>query len=343
MTEQLVQINVTGSRAKRLTYPKAGKAIIEPIQIPEIDEEMVLVKNLFSGISRGTESLVYTGKVPPAEWQRMQCPFMDGSFSFPVTYGYACVGKVIAAGTSVNNLDVGNTIFALHPHQDLIALPANSCNLMPDGLPAERGVLSANMETGLNAVWDAEITGNPACAVIGAGVVGLLTAHALRETTGINPVVIDIDPKKRRIAEELGFRFARPAELEQERMESFDILFHASSNGAGLQTAIDTAAFEAKIIEMSWYGDKSVTLNLGSAFHSKRLRIISSQVGTVAASKRSTTSHADRMGQAMQMLCDERLDTLLEKPVSFHDLPNHVHDIFSHKSNALCPLIDYTD
>ncbi|MEM9277847.1 MAG: zinc-binding alcohol dehydrogenase [Pseudomonadota bacterium] len=342
MAEQLVQINVTGSRAGRLSYSAPYKAAIETVQIPEIKAENVLLKTLFSGISRGTESLVYAGKVPESEWKRMRCPFMSGSFAFPVTYGYACVCEVIGLGEKTSGLKPGDRVFVLHPHQDIFSVPESSCNLLPPSIPTSRAVLSANMETALNAVWDAEISGNPFCAIIGAGVVGLITAHAVRKVAGLDPVIFDLKPEKERHATEMGFRFINSSGIDKTEIQDFELIFHTSASAGGLQSAIDMAAFEAKIIEMSWYGENPVSLNLGGAFHSKRLKILSSQVGTIASAKRNKLDYAGRMQQAITLLDDPRLDTLLGSAIDFHDLPNHLHDIFSPQSDVLCQVIEYT-
>lgn len=344
MAEHFVQINVTAPRAGRLTYNAPSEASIENIQLTEIKEENVLLKTLYSGISRGTESLVYHGRVPKSEWKRMQCPFMSGNFSFPVSYGYACVCEIIDKGASVNGLEKGDRVFVLHPHQDLFQVPSEHCNLLSEAIPTARGVLAANMETALNAIWDAEISNEASCAVIGAGVVGLSTAHALREVAGLSPVIIDVNPTKEKIASSMGFHFETGTErTDSDSKAEYDLIFHTSASAAGLQSAVELAGFEAKIIEMSWYGEKPVTLSLGGKFHSSRLKIISSQVGTIAPAKRHQFSYSQRMQKAIALLDDPRLDNLLEKPIGFHNLPNHLHDIFNPQSDVLCQLIEYTE
>lgn len=341
MSEQLPQINVTTARANRLSYKSACNAEIEECQLADFKEKNVTIKTLYSGISRGTESLVYNGKVPLSEQNRMRCPYQVGDFSFPVSYGYACVGKVIETQSDVSRLKKGDLVFVLHPHQNIFCVSKDACNLIPEELPPSRAVLTANMETALNAVWDAEIEASKNHMVIGAGVVGLLTAYCLKAHCGVAPTIIDINPERQKLAESLGLIFCTPDEFSSHNRPEMEHIFNTSASQAGLQLAIESAAFEAKIIEMSWYGEKTVTLNLGGAFHSKRLQIISSQVGHVAPIKRQTHRYSDRMQEAMKLLCNQKLDALLEPEIMFEALPDHLHAIFNDKSNALCQLVKY--
>ncbi len=341
MSEQLNHINVIDQKASRLTYESANSAIIEKCQLTDFKENFVIVKTLYSGISRGTESLVYSGKIPITEQNRMQCPHQVGNFTFPVTYGYACIGKIIETQSDVSRVKKGDVVFVLHPHQDIFCVSEDFCNVIPPTLPPARGVLSANMETALNAVWDGQLQDTQNHLVIGAGVVGLLTAFCIREVSIHSPIIVDINPDKKAIAKKLGLDCLTPTEFLNSNSPDMSRIFNTSAASAGLQMAIDSASFEARIIEMSWYGDKQVTLNLGGAFHSKRLQVISSQVGHIALAKRETHTYADRMQEAMKLLCDSRLDALLEPEITFEKLPDHLHDIFSNDSSALCQLVKY--
>jgi len=343
VSEQLPQLNVTSARAKRLTYSAACSAQIEKCQLADLKDKNVTVKTLYSGISRGTESLVYHGKVPISERSRMKCPYQIGDFSYPVSYGYACVGKVIDTQSDVSRIKNGDLVFVLHPHQNLFKVHEDACNLIPTSLPAAQAVLSANMETALNAVWDAELQNTQHHMVIGAGVVGLLTAFCLKSISGHTPTIIDISKNKKDVAEKLGLKFQTPDEVNASNLHEYERLFNTSASAQGLQFAIDTAGFEAKIIEMSWYGDKQVSLALGGAFHSKRLQIISSQVGHVAPAKRSSHSYSDRMQEAMKLLSDPSLAALLEPEIAFEALPDHLHDIFNLNSSALFQLVKYNN
>ncbi len=343
MSEQLPQINVTIPRAKRLSYEGASSALIEECQLIDIKEKNILVKTLYSGISRGTESLVYKGKVPKSEETRMKCPHQIGNFSYPISYGYACVGEILETQSDVKHFKKGDYVFVLHPHQNIFQVHEDACSLLPKGLPPSRAVLSANMETAVNAGWDGELGETSKHMVIGAGVVGLLTAYCIKQFSGHTPTILDINSDKKSVAQKLGLKFMTPDEFKNSNSPHMQRIFNTSASEKGLQFAIDVSDFEARIIEMSWYGDKAVSLNLGGAFHSKRLQIISSQVGHVSPAKRDTHSYSQRMQVAMKLLSDPKLDALLEDEIEFEALPNHLDDIFSDNSSALCQLVAYNN
>ncbi|MDJ0613085.1 MAG: zinc-binding alcohol dehydrogenase [Rhizobiaceae bacterium] len=346
MSEQFLsdsQINVRApGRALRLTYSKAKQAFLEPVDLKALSDTDVLVETLFSGISRGTERIVYSGKVPESEWGRMRCPHQNGEFSFPVTYGYASVGKVILTGSGVRNTKPGDHVFVLHPHQTRFIVHSDWINVLPENLPdLQTAVLSANLETALNANWDAQSENAERIAIIGGGIVGLLTGYVAMAISGTKPVLIDINPGKEAIARNLGMDFKLSNEAAKNSSEKFDCIFNTSASQHGLQLAIDLAAFEGQIIEMSWYGDKDVTLSLGAAFHSQRLRIQSSQVGHVAPSKRKTHSYKDRMSEAMEYLKDPALKELLNPIVQFSELPQHLDEVLTSET-TLCPLVTHS-
>lgn len=335
------QKNVIEMRARRLTHNGIGNSVIEEVMVKPLQPDEILIETSYSGISRGTERLVFYGRVPDSEWDRMRCPHQVGNFSFPVTYGYACVGIVKAKGNAVTNVQEGQTVFVLHPHQNRFIVQSQWANPLPPDLDPSIAVLTANMETALNAIWDAELNSGHKVAVIGAGVVGLLTAHLLRSTMGISPVIVDTNERRHTVAEKIGGQFCKPGDLANSRTLEFDRVFNTSASGEGLQLAIDASGFEAKIIEMSWYGDHQINLHLGGAFHSRRLQIISSQVGHVSPAQRGKLSHTDRLRIAMQHLADENLASLLKPRVSFSELAQRMNSILDPDTDALCPLVTY--
>jgi len=263
----------------------------------------------------------------------MRAPFMAGDFPFPVKYGYAAVGRVVAGPDAL----IGCNAFALYPHQTAFTLPANRIALLPADVPPCRGVLAANMETALNALWDAAPGPADRIAVVGAGVVGCLCASLAGKLPGAEVTLIDIDKSRAVVAAALGVRFAPPDAAPGE----CDLVIHASASQAGLATALRLAGSEATVLELSWYGAGHVAVPLGEAFHSRRLRLISSQVGQVAASHRPRWSHARRMEAALGLLADPALDALIAPAVDFHDLPAALPKILAEPHGALCQLVRY--
>jgi hypothetical protein len=315
-----------------LWYVGPGRAELreEAVATPAGD---VRVRALFGAVSRGTERLVFTGRVPPSEYERMRAPFMGGGFPFPVKYGYATVGRVEEGPSALR----GRLVFALHPHQDLFTLRADAVIPVPEGIPPARAVLAANMETALNALWDGAPGPADRIAVVGGGILGLLVARLCAGLRGADVTVVDIAPQRAELARALDLRFALPDAAPGE----CDLVFHASASAAGLATALRLAGEEATVVELSWYGAGEVAAPLGEAFHSRRLRLVSSQVGKVAPSHRARWTHARRLAAALALLADPALDVLLAPAVKFEDLPARLPEIFSAQSGALCPLIRY--
>jgi threonine dehydrogenase-like Zn-dependent dehydrogenase len=291
------------------------------------------VRALYGAISRGTERLVYSGHVPESEFTRMRAPFMAGSFPFPVKYGYATVGRVEAGPAQL----LGRSVFTLYPHQSRFNLSAEKAFALPDGVAPARAVLAANMETALNAVWDGAPGPADRIAIVGGGLLGLLVAYLCARLPGAEVVVVDIEPSRAALAQKLGAAFAQPNAPPTE----CDLVFHTSASPVGLATALRAAGDEATIVELSWYGAGDIAAPLGEAFHSRRLRLISSQVGQVAPSHRPRWSHGRRLAAALALLKDPALDALLAPPIAFEDLPARLADVFGAQSKSVCQLIRY--
>jgi len=289
------------------------------------------VRARFGAVSRGTERLVFEGRVPESEFERMRAPFMGGAFPHPVKYGYSIVGTV------EEGADRGRAVFVLHPHQNEFVVPEGAVAAVPDTVPAQRAVLAANMETALNAVWDGAPAPADRIAIVGGGVVGLLVARLCARMPGTTVTVVDVAPGRKALAEAFGARFAAPDHAP----ENCDVVFHASASSAGLATALRIAGEEAAVVELSWYGSGDVAAPLGQAFHSRRLRLLSSQVGKVAASHRPRWTYHQRMSAALVLLDDPALDVLLAPPVDFADLPERLAALLAADADARCPLIRY--
>ena len=314
---------MTEAHAFWVIAPGRGELRKEILPAPRSDQ--VLVRTVASGISRGTEALVFAGRVPPSQYQAMRSPLMSGAFPFPVKYGYSTIGRTAQ----------GARVFALHPHQDVFLAPAPMCIPLPDTVPSHRGVLAANMETALNLTWDATPLAGERILVIGAGVIGLLSASLLAAIPGAQVTVVDVDRRREGLARRFGCEFATPdaAPADQE------LIVHASASESGLRLALDRAAFEARIIEASWFGDHAPRVPLGEAFHVRRLRLFATQVGCVAPPMRGRRSHAERLALALELLADARYDTLLEGPTRFADMPAAMPHILA--PGGLCHVITY--
>lgn len=325
---------MTPLSARALWYIGEGACALRPVELAPLREGEAQVRAVFSAISRGTERLIFSGKVPPCEYERMRGPNQEGDFPFPVKYGYCAVGIVEHGPADL----IGKRVFALHPHQTHFIVPVSALTLIPDSVPNERATLAANMETALNGVWDSGAGPGDKIIVVGAGIVGLLIAALCAKLPGADVTVVDVQEARRPLAEALGARFATPHSVQGEA----DIVFHASVTAAGLTTALDAAAFEAVVVELSWFGDTAVTVPLGGAFHSKRLRLISSQVGHVSAGRRPRWSYARRMNKALELLADPRLDALIDTRLAFDDLPQSLPKLFAPGAPGLTALVQYS-
>ncbi|HVQ12981.1 MAG TPA: zinc-binding alcohol dehydrogenase [Vicinamibacterales bacterium] len=319
------------ARAFWVVAPGRGEIRPETLRAPADGD--VVVRTLFSGISRGTEALVFGGHVPQSEWARMRAPFQEGEFSGAVKYGYANVGRIECGPSELE----GKAAFVLYPHQTRYVVPASAVYLLPSDVPPARAVLAANLETALNGVWDASPQTGDRVVVIGAGTVGCLVAWLVSRIQGCDVQLVDVNPQRQRVGQALGVSFARPGQA----MTDADIVIHVSGSPDGLQRALDIAGFEATIIEMSWFGDRQVPLPLGGAFHSRRLTIKSSQVGHVAAAQRSRWDTRRRMAHALSLLADPALDVLITGENSFEDLPDVMARLAQAPGDALCHRIKY--
>jgi threonine dehydrogenase-like Zn-dependent dehydrogenase len=320
--------------ARALWYAGPGVAELREAPLPAPAAGEARVRTLYSGISRGTERLVFQGAVGRSEWQRMRCPMQEGDFPFPVKYGYCAVGLVEEGPADL----VGRTVFCLHPHQDVFQSPADRLALVPGQVPPRRATLAANMETALNALWDSHAGPGDRIVVVGAGVVGLLVASLAARLPGATVTVVDEAAARRPLAEALGARFA-PADAAPGEA---DVVFHASASAAGLDAAIGCAGLEAVIVEMSWYGDRPVQVRLGGAFHSRRLKLVSSQVGRVSPGRRPRWDYARRLATALRLLDRPALDSLVSEEVAFEEAPREMPRILGPGAHGLAPVIRYS-
>jgi 2-desacetyl-2-hydroxyethyl bacteriochlorophyllide A dehydrogenase len=312
--------------------PGRGEIRYETLPAPSADD--VVVRALYSGISRGTEALVFKGRVPESEHQRMRAPFQVGDFPAPVKYGYASIGVVEDGPGELRD----RAVFALYPHQTRYVVAADAVHPLPDDVPPQRAVLAANLETAVNGVWDADVRIGQRVSVIGGGTVGSLAAWLAGKVGGCDVELVDVNVRRASIASALGVRFAQPSEASRDR----DVVIHASGSPAGLDLALRIAGFEATITELSWFGDQHVSLPLGGAFHANRLTIRSSQVGHVAMSQRARWTTRRRMELALRLLRDPSLDVLITGESRFEDLPAVMAMLASDPGDTLCHRIRYS-
>jgi threonine dehydrogenase-like Zn-dependent dehydrogenase len=319
------------ARAFWVVAPGQGEIRAQRLRSPAPGE--LLIRARASAISRGTETLVFRGEVPQSEWQRMRCPFQEGEFPAPVKYGYAVAGIIEDGPTEF----CGRRVFCLYPHQDRFIVPEDAIAAIPDDVPDRRATLAANMETAINGLWDGLPGLGDRIAVVGSGVVGALVAGLAARLPGADVELIDIDPRRAILAAALGCRFAVP---HQARGEA-DLVIHASGAPEGLATALAIAGFEATVLEMSWYGTRVVPLELGGAFHSRRLSLRSSQVGAVPPRRRERWSRRRRLALALSLLRDPVFDLLLSGETDFSALPGQMAFLSASSTGVLCHTVRY--
>ena len=320
------------ARAFWIVAPGRGEIRDEPIEAPPSDAQVV-VRAEYSGISRGTEALVFNGRVPAGEYARMRAPFQAGDFPAPVKYGYASAGVVEQGPRDL----IGRRVFALFPHQTRYAIPVEGIYPLPDSVPSRRAVLAANLETALNGLWDAQLQAGQRVAVIGAGTVGSLVAWLAGQMPGCEVELIDVQPRRAAVASAMGVRFATPDTAASD----VNVVIHVSGSPAGLDLALRIAGFEATVLEMSWFGDQVVPLRLGESFHSRRLTLKSSQVGVVAPSHRNRLTSRQRLQHAISLLAEPALETLITGESPFEELPRVMARLASGPGDTLCHRISY--
>jgi len=319
--------------AQALWLRSPGRAEIRPVRLPDPGPDEVLVRTLHSGISRGTETLVFSGGVPASQYASMRAPFQEGDFPGPVKYGYLNVGVVEEGPPAL----LGRTVFCLYPHQTAYVVPASAVIGVPDGVPPMRAVLAGTVETAVNALWDAAPLVGDRVTVVGAGMVGCCVAALLARFPGARVELVDADPDRAGVAKALGVQFALPADAAAGR----DLVVHASAAPAGLQRSLELLAPEGTVVELSWYGNRPVPLALGESFHSGRLTIRSSQVGTVSPARAASRTSTDRLALALELLRDPVFDALITGESRFNELPRVLARLAAGELPALCHLITY--
>jgi len=326
-------VREAGEHAQAFWLREPGRGEIRPVGLPEPGPGDVVVRTVRSGVSRGTETLVFRGGVPFDQHARMRAPFQEGDFPGPVKYGYLNVGAVEHGPPELR----GRTVFCLFPHQTAYVVPAAAVTVVPEGVPPARAVLAGTVETAVNALWDAAPLVGDRVAVVGAGMVGCCVARLLRRFPAVQVTLVDVDPGRADVAAALGVGFALPDDAAGGR----DLVVHTSATSAGLQRSLELLAPEGTVIDLSWYGDTEVRLSLGGAFHTGRLGIRSSQVGTVSPARAARRTTADRLALALDLLRDPAFDALLTGESRFDELPDVMARLAEGSLPALCHTITY--
>ncbi|MGW4907242.1 dehydrogenase [Streptomyces sp. NPDC004270] len=321
------------SSARAFWLRSPGHGELRDVTLTEPAEGEVLVRALYSGVSRGTETLVFRGGVPESQHAVMRAPFQEGEFPGPVKYGYLSVGVVEAGPAEL----IGRTVFCLYPHQTRYVVPVTAVTVVPERVPPARAVLAGTVETAVNALWDAAPLAGDRIAVIGGGMVGCSVAALLARFPGVRLQLVDADPARAKTAEALGVDFATP----EDALDGCDLVVHASATEQGLTRALELLAPEGTVLELSWYGDRRIALPLGEAFHSRRLTVRSSQVGTVSPAARAGRTYADRLALALDLLADPALDALITGESAFEELPEVLPKLASGEIPALCHRVRY--
>jgi len=319
--------------ARAFWLREPGQGEIRDVALPAPGPDDVRVRTLRSGVSRGTETLVFRGGVPRDQYTAMRAPFQDGDFPAPVKYGYLSVGVVEEGPAELR----GRTVFCLYPHQTAYVVPADAVTVVPDDVPPSRAVLAGTVETAVNALWDARPLLGDRVAVVGAGMVGCCVARLLQRFPAVDVTLVDVDPARAEVATALGVGFAQPDAAP----DGLDLVVHTSATPAGLQRSLELLAPEGTVLELSWYGDTEVRLSLGGAFHARRLGIRASQVGTVSPSRAGSRTTADRLALALDLLRDPAFDALLTGASPFPELPDVLARLAAGTLDALCHTITY--
>ncbi len=321
------------AQSQALWYAAKDTVELRTAEVSAPEAEQVLVQAHFSGISRGTERLVFQGRVPHSEHQRMRCPYQEGDFPFPVKYGYALAGEIVDGPREI----LGQHVFVLHPHQQRACVNTADVRVIPDKVPLRRAALAANMETAVNVMWDAAVAPGEQILIIGGGVLGLLIAGLAAQSGSNEVTLVDIEPKRADLAQAMGAHFALPENAPREQQ----VIIHTSASEPGLRLALECATPDGRIIEASWYGDREISLPLGEAFHSRRLRLISSQVGALPPTRRAEWTFARRMQKALDHLQDDKFEALITGEINFTDAPAALPKVLANDSSGLMTILRY--
>lgn len=305
-------MGVAGNRSLIFQAPRSVR--IESRELPSPDHDQLLVQIVASAISAGTELLIYRGEAPRAGLLDESIPALGGGFQFPLRYGYAAAGRVVGVGASVDPSWLGRSVFLFHPHASYAVARPEDVLPLPSGLSIEQAVFIPNLETAVNLVMDGQPVIGERAVVFGQGVVGLLTTALLARFPLSSLITLDTIPMRRDYAEVFGARVSldprdadTPDDLKRllsgdDDPSGADLAFELSGNPDALNTAIEVTGYAGRVVIGSWYGRKVAPIDLGGTFHRSRIRLISSQVSTIAPEFSGRWTKARRFEQVVRLL-----------------------------------------
>ena len=327
-------------------FPAPGMVEIRGEPLPPVGPRDARVKAIVSGLSAGSELLVYRGlapnDIPP------DLPTIEGGFDLPIKFGYASVGRVVQVGEEVDALAADDLVFVHHPHQTEYVVPADVPIRLPDDMPVAHGVLTANLETAVTVVLDAHPRLEEAVLVVGQGIVGLLVTMLLKRA-GARPIIaVDLHDGRRRVAIRAGADEAlSPGDelvsqvLELTAGRGVDVAIEVSGSPRALQSCVDSAAFGGRIVVASWYGTREVSVGLGGAFHRRRLTVASSQVSTLDAALSPRWSRERRADLVRDLLMQLPISELLSHRFPFAEAAAAYELLDTKPEECLQVVLDY--
>jgi threonine dehydrogenase-like Zn-dependent dehydrogenase len=283
------------------------------------------IKSAYSAISLGTEKLVATGKVPSDLHTFMRVPYQSGNFTFPIKYGYSVVGLT----------NDKQWVHCMHPHQDFLAVSKPDAYFFSAAVNPKVATQLSNLETVINAIWMSEVTDKDSVLVCGLGSIGILLAQTLKEYIGAKVWVMETNSIKKTALQDWGFDNCS-GQIE------YDICFHVSASADGLQYCIAHTVTEGKIMELSWYGNQSISIQLGTHFHYKRLQLLSVQVSEIPIDYRDQHSYFSRKQLAENIMRQVDFSKFITRIVAFNQLPAFFEEVRNGKpNNDFITLVEY--
>jgi 2-desacetyl-2-hydroxyethyl bacteriochlorophyllide A dehydrogenase len=336
-------------RTLSLWFTGPSSAEIKESMVNPPQKNEVLVHTLFSGISSGTEMVVYRGETAEEDAKDISLPTIEGSFNFPIKYGYSNVGKVIAAGPEAVYFKPGDIVFVHAPHQKEYVVPEDLAFKLPENILPEEGVFLANLETSVNCLLDSDFYLGENVVIFGQGVVGLLLTQVFRLAGAGKIIAVDKIARRRNISIAVGADYsfspdeddfiAKILALTDEK--GADLAIEASGNPEALNLALKTVAFQCTVMVISWYGIRPAILYLGKEFHRKRLKLQSSQVSHINPGLYPRWDKKRRMDIALRLLPRLQLKELISHVYPFYKAPEVFQEIDVNPEDVVQVILKY--